>query len=306
MRVEDTEFGGWRRCLRLANGSIELVATTEVGPRIIFAGLAGGRNLFHTVPGDLGRTGGESYRLYGGHRLWHAPEARPRTYVPDNTSVAVTVTEDSVMLHQRTESPTGIRKAMAVSLGEGAAVRVVHRLINEGPWPVRLAPWTISMMAPGGFLAVPQEERRTGPDALPPSRPVVLWPYTDMADPRWTWGTRHILLRQDPAIPGPQKFGTLNRRGWAAYCLGDVAMLQSVPHDPSAQYADFGCNFEAYANAHFLEMETLGPLRELAPGDCIEHVVHWLVAPLEASAGDADLEAKLAPLAGQLARAITR
>ena len=43
---EKYSYGGWKNCIRLSNGIIELVATTDVGPRIIrFAGL-NGENLF--------------------------------------------------------------------------------------------------------------------------------------------------------------------------------------------------------------------------------------------------------------------
>src|SRR5659263_389304 len=76
--MEQIEFGGWPNCLRLANDQIELVATTDVGPRIIRLAFIGGRNLFKTFDATLGLSGGTEWRSYGGHRLWHAPETRPR------------------------------------------------------------------------------------------------------------------------------------------------------------------------------------------------------------------------------------
>jgi hypothetical protein len=42
-----------------------------------------------------------------------------------------------------------------------------------------------------------------------------------------------------------------------------------------AKYPDFGCNFEIYSDAHSLELETLGPLRILKPGETAEHLEDW-------------------------------
>ena len=44
--LEKTEYAGWKNCVRLSNGEIELVVTTDVGPRVIRLGFVGGQNLF--------------------------------------------------------------------------------------------------------------------------------------------------------------------------------------------------------------------------------------------------------------------
>ncbi|HQE83180.1 MAG TPA: hypothetical protein PLM14_09285, partial [Candidatus Hydrogenedentes bacterium] len=76
--MEKIAYGGWPNCIRIAKGPIELIATTDVGPRIIRFGFSGGHNLFKEFEEHLGQTGGDEWRSYGGHRLWHAPEASPR------------------------------------------------------------------------------------------------------------------------------------------------------------------------------------------------------------------------------------
>ena len=59
LAIETANFGGWPNCIRLSNGDIELVATTDVGPRIIRLGFVGGQNLFKNYEATLGRTGGK-------------------------------------------------------------------------------------------------------------------------------------------------------------------------------------------------------------------------------------------------------
>lgn len=52
-------YAGWQNCYRLSDGHMEVVATADVGPRVIRCGLVGGPNLFVEEPKDLGRTGGD-------------------------------------------------------------------------------------------------------------------------------------------------------------------------------------------------------------------------------------------------------
>src|SRR5512141_1831978 len=49
------------------------------------------------------------FYFHGGHRLWHAPEAMPRTYMPDS-EVGIKELADGVVLESPTEAGTGIRK----------------------------------------------------------------------------------------------------------------------------------------------------------------------------------------------------
>ncbi|HVY94290.1 MAG TPA: hypothetical protein VHA14_16125, partial [Bryobacteraceae bacterium] len=40
-------------------------------------------------------------------------------------------------------------------------------------------------------------------------------------------------------------------------------------------YPDFGCSFETFTNNEFLEIETLGPMTQVAPGHTVEQVERW-------------------------------
>ncbi|MYB54434.1 MAG: hypothetical protein F4X77_19875, partial [Acidobacteriia bacterium] len=68
--VEKIPYAGWPNCYRLSNGEVELIVTSDVGPRIIRYGFEGGQNFFVELEEDLGKTGGDNWRLYGGSRLW--------------------------------------------------------------------------------------------------------------------------------------------------------------------------------------------------------------------------------------------
>ena len=267
-------YHGWQECLRVSDGNWELIATTQVGPRIIRCGFVNGQNLFWEHPDQQGKTGGSEWRIYGGHRLWHAPEHPIRTYAPDNDPIEWDWDGQRLLLRQPTEPRTGIQKEIEIRWGKGA-VEVVHRLINHNLWSVELAAWALSVMAPGGRAILPQEPFQPHPEALLPVRPLVLWAYTDMSDPRWRWGNHYIQLRQEPTMTAPQKCGVLNRQGWMAYYRHGELFLKRFGHHPHASYPDFGCNCEVFTNAEMLELETLSPLTRLLPGAMLEHTEWW-------------------------------
>lgn len=276
--VEKVSHAGWENCYRVTNGRIEAIVTSDVGPRVISFGRAGGPNEFHEFADQVGKTGGENWRIYGGHRLWHAPEVRPRTYAPDNDPVDVRREGDLVRCIQPVEKSTGIQKEIALAMDPaGPRVRVVHRLTNRNAWPVELAPWAVSVMAPGGCAILPLPTAAPN-GALQPNARIALWPYTNMADPRFLWGQKHIVVRQDAQATSPAKIGIMAPDGWGAYCNDGRLFVKTFRYDPRGTYPDMGSSLEAYTAAGFLELETLAPLTRLAPGQSVVHMEtwHWL------------------------------
>ena len=255
---ENFKYGGWKNCIRLINGEVELIITTDVGPRIIRFAFIGDQNLFGEVKQQQGKTGGDEWLLYGGHRLWHAPEAKPRTYFPDNNPVDYHWDGKTLKLIQGIENTTGIQKEIEITPASGkSSIRVLHRLINRNLWDIEIAPWALSVMAQGGRAIVPQEPYQTGEENLLPVRPLVLWSYTKMKDPRFIWGTKFIQVKQDPGAKTYQKIGVLNTLGWAAYYLNGQLFIKRYNYSPGARYPDFGVNTEVYTNPDILEMFSL-------------------------------------------------
>lgn len=295
--MEKVYYGGWPNCVRLTNGKVELIATTDVGPRIIRFGFVGGQNLFREYKESAGLIGGEEWRLYGGHRLWHAPEAMPRTYAPDNSTVAYRFEDSTLKLSQAVEASTGIEKQIEVTLDDKVdRVSLVHRLINRNLWEVELAPWCLSVMAQGGRAILPQERFFPHTEELLPARPLVLWYYTNMADPRWKWSTKYIQLQQDPNNSKPQKIGIRNTPGWAAYQLGEDLFIKRFPFDDQATYIDYGSNNEIFTNEAMLEVESVGPVTRLAPGAQVEQKETWYLFKAKVGEDDASIDAGLLPM----------
>jgi hypothetical protein len=299
VKVETVPCLGLPRCLRLSNGTVEVVVTTDVGPRIVRYAFAGQENVLGEVPEGKVTTELGDWRAIGGHRLWHAPEAMPRTYAPDNGPVRhETLAGGAVRLSQPVESRVGIEKQMTVTLDpSGTRVTVDHRLWNRNLWPVELAPWALTILAGGGTVVLPQEPYASHDDALLPARPLVLWHYTNLADPRFAIGPKYIRLRALASMPEPQKIGVGNKQGWAAYHRGRTLFLKRTSYREGAAYPDYGSNFETYTSGSFVEVESLGPVERLEPGASAEHVERWyLFDGVDIGSTDDSIDAALKPL----------
>jgi hypothetical protein len=298
VKVTETSHGGWTNCIHITDGKVELVVTADVGPRIVRYGFVGGPNHLKVFDHEAGLTGGDEWRSYGGHRLWHAPEERPRTYDEDNFPIEWKKIPGGVWTRSKMDDWTQIDKEIEIVLDpETSDVQITHRLVNRNAWEISLAVWAITVVAPGGREIIP--EIVEGPELLP-NRSVALWTYSRMNDPRVTWGARYHFLDEDSAATGPFKMGLPVEAGWAAYANHGQLFVKRFEYDDEAEYPDFGlCSYETYTNAGMLEMETLSPMWDLEPGDSADHVEVWsLHDGVKRPATEEDVVRDILPLIG--------
>jgi hypothetical protein len=299
VKVEKTEYAGWKNCYRVSNGEIELIVTGDVGPRIIRFGFVGGQNLFKEFTDQLGKAGEEKFQLRGGDRVWKAPEDAVATWAPDNVPVEIQVTPSGLIAREPVEPLTKLQKEIEISMASsGTSVKVSHRLTNRSLFPLEFAPWALTMMAQGGVAVSGFPPRGRHPINLEATNPLVMWAYTNLADPRWKFTKKYLTLRQDPNNSEAQKLGMFNPDTWAAYLLRGEAFIKRIKADASKTYPDFGCSFETFTNNDFLEVETLGPMTSVLPGKTVEQVERWAlfrnVRPSDLT--DDELDRALLPL----------
>lgn len=271
VKVEKKSFQGWENCISISNGEVEVIVTTDVGPRIISYSIDGGKNHMAVFPETAGKSGGEEFVGYGGHRLWHAPEDIIRTYQPDNSPVEFRILENGVILHAAIEQKTQLSKSMRVTMDEDGTVYVDHRITNHGLFDVEVALWGLTMFDVGGLLVVPNSNHDTTPIA---NRAVALWPYCSMNDPRVYWGDKFITVKPMD-MKNPFKLGATCHRGWAAYFNHNNLVVKEFPFYENAQYPNYNCNFESYTNDRFIEIESLTPLLIIPPQSYEEYTEIW-------------------------------
>lgn len=300
VKIEKAAWGGWPNCYRITNGEVELIVTSDIGPRVMRYGFVGGQNFFWEQKETMGKSGEPAWVLRGGHRLWVGPEDIRYTYPPDNSPVRIEIKGDVLIATQPVEKETNIEKQIEIRLAPtGSNVTVIHRLTNRGNMPLEFSAWVLSMMAPGGTGITGFPPRGTHPEVLPPTNPLIMWAFTDLSDPRWKFTKKYLMLRQDPNNPSPQKIGHHNPKTWGAYSLNGQLFIKRYDASPRAQdHPDFGSSYETFTNAQFLEIETMGPLTKVPAGGTLEHVERWSIhrnAPLKAFT-DEEIDRVVLPL----------
>ena len=211
----------------------------------------------------------------GGHRIWHSPEAMPRTYIPDNDGASVSEIPNGVRIEMPTEAWTHIAKSVEIQLNpDQPQVILRHELRNDGPWAVEFAAWALTMFRLGGVAIFPQPVGNVDETGLLSNRQLIIWPYTRMADSRLNWRDDFILAHATPSLP-PFKLGYFNPHGWMAYWLDGALFVKRFEPLIDRDYPDHGCNAESYFNDKFIELESLGPLERVNPGQTIVHNELW-------------------------------
>jgi hypothetical protein len=263
----------------LENAQIRLEYLTTAGPRIIGLSYHGSPNMLADVYDMVVDTPYGAYSMLGGHRLWIAPESPENSYVPDKTGLSVQKIPQGVILSGASETSTGIRKSIRIELDPAAAlIRLVHTIVNESSSPVSYAPWAITQFCQGGTVLLPQPMENSDPHGLLPNRLLVLWPYTNINDARLSLRDDFILVRAEAALP-PMKLGYANRAGWVAYWRDGSLFRKSFDLLTGVTYPDGGCNAEVYCGDRFVELESLGALGALAPGQAAQLGETWEFYP---------------------------
>lgn len=251
----------------IQNDFLRLDYLTSLGPRVVglyVNGMQG--NLLAETPEIHWPTPHGEYFLYGGHRLWTSPEDVFCT-CPEN-GLDVIEGDGQVILKSPVDA-CGLEKEMAISL-EKSCVHVSHKVTWHGEKEVSFAPWAISQVRLGGMAIFPFSNS----DGLLPDRNIVLWPYSELSDPRLELHDDLILVHAY-ATGKPFKIGSFNSKGWIAYTVGDTLLIKRFSVDTNGRYPDRQCDVELYVNDSCIELETLGALQFLQPGSSMTHDETW-------------------------------
>jgi hypothetical protein len=169
---------------------------------------------------------------------------------------------------------SGLQKEISFTLAENC-VHLTHQITWHGQDPIELAPWTITQVPLGGIAILPQPIQREG---SAPTRSLALFPYATSTDPRLELHD-DVILVHGYADPKFFKVGSYNPFGWAAYMLEKALFIKRFPVSDFRMLPDMGSNVETYVHDAYLELETLGKLSWLNPGESVCFEETWEVIP---------------------------
>lgn len=280
--VNELQYNSYGRCVCISNGTIEVYVTLDFGPRIIRCGFVGGENFMKedndfSIKIDLGNTKFNDNIFYnrGGHRCWMSPEAFPGSYYPDNKAISYEQKGDMVVFTQSEQEGNEVQLSFEITMSETSnSLEINHVFVNTSYWAKEFAVWPLTVVAPNGIEYIPQNIVSKG---FLPNRNLAMWTYSSYNDPRLSLGDKYITVSQNPDIKEPFKLGLAQDRTWAAYFHHGDMFVKKYSTVEAKQYPDFGCTYETYTNGEILEMETLGHLKKVNPGEANSHKETWLL-----------------------------
>jgi hypothetical protein len=270
MEIKKIKFENFSDCYECSIGSNKLVICADIGPRILYLSTgASGNILFEDKKNS--HTNSE-WRLYGGSRLWIAPETGS-SYAPDNSPCKTQLDRDRITVTQ-TKAGADLVKSMLITEKNGN-FSIAYSAQNTGAFPVFCALWSITCALPKGTVFFPwgnnSKEWQT--------KKIVYWQ-------KWLEYSTNVESSQ--FVPGKDLFlinpsgetgkvGTSGYGGFIGITADTYTFIKKSKRIESGVYSDDDCAIQCYTCSDFVELETLGPLQSIMPGLSTTHEEEWIV-----------------------------
>lgn len=266
MRIEN--YKNFGRCVVYERAGVKAMVTIDIGPRIIYYGTDNFNFFCEDIDRNVSKGGeffdkeykaGETWYLYGGHRVWKSPEDL-YTYTPDNYPVEWTST-DEFSGEFKCRVSKKFDYTLSVEIDENGSL-IVKNAVKTKHCDEKFHIWALTVVCKNGVLTVPLNDKT---DDLNPQQNLVFWPYDDLGDDRYLMRNGLLTVRQTDR-ENPLKLGLFSKKKRAYYTVGDMCLkITCESENEGGKYPDFGCNFETYTNNHILEIEWLG--EEISEGN---------------------------------------
>ena len=255
----------------LKNDRAEAFAIATPYPRVLAFRLKGGENPLHIS---------REYEYIGVRSWFFEPTQIPESGLPAlQPATAERTGARSVRLTAAPDDSSGLRLTMEIALdAERPILHIRHGFKNMRAEKRRIACWALNVIRPDAGVGV--TPWRTGG-----RRSLLFWPNTDPNEAGIYLGLRALALdyRITPQN-GWQKVGTNGDAGWIAFVWNETALKSTVAHVADAEYPEDGGTVTMFNSTsevfdgkpRFGEIENVGPLSELMPGDTL-----WMEQELE-------------------------
>ncbi len=291
--VERISYHGWPDCYLLANASVEAVVVPAIG-RVMQLRLKGDADgAFwenRALDGQLHDAASNDWLNFGGDKCWPAPQSawpqhQGRDWPPpvafDARPVEAVAVERGVVLTSPVDPGYGVQTVRRVELDPGQPImRIATEFRKLSGAPVTVGIWTITQMSePERVCMLLPAKSKFASGFI---RLLAVEPADLKIDGRLLSLTRHA--RQQV------KVGT---DGSSLAWLGQNCVVRIDTGIKPGEYPDGGCVTEVYTNPdplQYVELETLGPLTAMNPGDRIEQTAVYTVRPR--STTDLETEAR--------------
>lgn len=290
MTIERVRHGAWDDCIRLVNGTAELVIAPQAG-RVVAYRLVKGPNLLWEQPQAVEyapKFGG--WANWGGEKAWLWPQDLwnwPPPKAIDGSPWSAGVRDGKLILRSGVDEKFGVRIIRQISLAdEGTAVTTVTHVEAVRDLDHAVGAWTVTQVA-----AVPQLLARleAGADAAKAIKAMMPepWPAADDVGGGWRMFTMDYASATKVGL----------RADALAAVLGDSILLQrriaaatdaeGLDRTEMSQLYRHAAGTDTLPPGHptYVELEFISASRKLKQGESIGLTVEWSIHPVRRADG---------------------
>lgn len=253
------------------HGDIVIGIPLEHGLRISYLAYKDSENLFFEQPKDMtALTTPMGWRVYGGHRLWLAPESKD-IYYPDNDPISYEISDNSIIIRQSIDPWLNVEKVMEISFIADDSLQIDHIVKNLNSEERTFSIWPVTSIAAGGTEFIPLHYAESGSKPL---HKFATWYYTSLGDERASYKRDSITLKHK-SNDLLYKIGIGHPAGPITYTNKGVKFEKSFEIYPEKEYPDGSVSYETYMCNYMVELESLSPLNTVQPGQIATHKEIW-------------------------------
>ncbi len=285
--IETLTDRNWTGSVSMENASVTLTTIPEIA-RIMEFSLRGYPNLIWQNPDLLGQLADPQqsqqgiWRNFGGAKLWVAPQSRwdavfgnwPPEYELDAAPCDLhQIAPDHLTLQGQLSPTQGIQLRRQIQLVDQGA-DFIYTLSNRSDQTVSWGIWMVFQAIPGGKLFLPATDRTQF--WLDPQFSID--GATEPEDLHFHKQDQVYVLDQARSIYKTKLF-SIPDHGWLAYWVADQVFFLLYEAAPEAQYPAGEGSTEIFTDADYIELEHIGPLISIAPGESTSLPESWRILP---------------------------
>jgi hypothetical protein len=276
VNITRTEYHGWKDAIVMSNGKVEAVIVPSIG-RIMQFRLVGEEGVFwenSEVAGKAVNPTSNIWTNFGGDKPWPSPQSEwpkitPRAWPPPlgfdaSPWEAKDLISRTIQLTSPVDPHFGIRVTRDIYLDVRAAIMKIKTTFEKvSGEPVKAGIWVITQVNDAEAIFVP----------VPKNSPYKEGYNLQSKELPESFAVKDGLIELKRDARKPSKIG--NDAGTLLWMNSKYVLRVDSAHVPNAEYPDNGSSAEVYTNpdpAKYIELEMLGPLKEMKVGDRIERV----------------------------------
>lgn len=299
-KIARIDYQGWKDCYELSNPLVRMVVVPQIGGRVMEYSIRG-QNVMWRNPVELGvvkpQDIGKVWHNYGGHKAWNAPQAGWRAPDYDNFYDYAPAKVEEIAPGEGDERMAGIRLTLQPVAHQGfqlvreiylsantSRVRLIETMRNVSDREIEWSIWSVTQADIPCWIAFPLHVTPRDPQGWRR-----LLREEEYPDPHQVTRVGDVgVVRYTGAI---DKLGTGSPEGWLVYLRDQLAYVKKWSvRTAGVTYPDDGCNAQIFtadkAMGGYVEVEALGPITRLKPGESTTLVEDWFLTLLNQKAED--------------------